>query len=81
MEWLYITHHAYQRWSERTDNPRIGPRIAWNNAVPADPAHLHGRIRYHEPTDVHLVARGPRLVTVVPARGCSPAAIPGGEAA
>lgn len=67
-DWVKVTRHAGRRWHERTTDPGIGPRVAWETAKPVNPQHLHGdEIRYHAGTNLYLVAKSGRLVTVVPA--------------
>lgn len=67
-DWVVVTGHAADRWHERTDDPDIGPVVAWMTASRCDPSHLYGdEIRYHAGVDCYLVTRNGRLVTVVEA--------------
>jgi hypothetical protein len=67
-DWVSVTGHAADRWHERTDNPGIGPVVAWQTAARCEPSHLYGdEIRYHAGIDCYLVAKRGRLVTVVEA--------------
>lgn len=66
MEWVDVTTHAALRWHQRTQDPGVGPVVAWSEATPVDPVGVYGdEIRYHEPTDTYLVRRQSRLVTVL----------------
>jgi hypothetical protein len=68
MDWINLTDHAAVRWKQRTDNPGVGPIVAWNEAIRAEPADVVAdEVRYHESTDTLLVRRQTRLVTVLPA--------------
>jgi len=66
-DWIAVSDHAAERWTERTTSPGIGPRVAWNESVRV--AGLDGPrgddIRYHQPTDLVLVADRGTLVTVL----------------
>lgn len=66
MDWIEVSTHASDRWHERTQNPGIGPRIAWINASPCLATGLHGdEFRYHEPTDTILIMKNGVLTTVL----------------
>jgi len=65
-----VSDHAYERWSERSDQPKMNPRAAWLEAVPVEypsisPPARHAR--YHQPTGlVLLVAGDGTLTTCIP---------------
>lgn len=58
-ELVEITEHAAVRWHERmASRPNVGPVVAWNEGTTLPQPHgLHcDEARYHEPTDLVLVA-------------------------
>lgn len=71
-----VSHHAYARWHNRRKQvPDCGPAFAWKRAVelPRTPTLECEEARYHEPTDLVLVAEHDRyedtLVLVTAIRG------------
>ncbi|WP_265109141.1 hypothetical protein [Halosolutus halophilus] len=54
-----VSSHAYERWAERSNRPKLNPRVAWLEAVPIDypsikpPAEF---ARLHEVTGLILLA-------------------------
>lgn len=67
---ISVSDHAYERWAERSNRPKLNPRVAWLEAIPVDypsakpPAEY---ARYHEVTEMILLADpNGRLVTCIP---------------
>ena len=73
--WIEVTEHAYQRWSQRTpSDTKIGPRVAWFDAIELDVSdECNDDYRYHAETETILIVESNDLVTVYDARECRPA--------
>jgi len=66
VDWITVSGHAAERWHERTDEPGIGPIVAWNEAERRHVPDLDAEeIRYHRPTETLLLQNGGVLVTVI----------------
>jgi hypothetical protein len=71
-----VTRHAADRWhARRKTSPGVGPKVAWEKAepLPRTPTLECDAARYHEPTDLVLVAKrdvlGDGLCLVTAIRG------------
>jgi len=63
---LYVTDHVRNRWFQRSDDPVMSPRVAWEDG---EQIRAHGlqaeEVRYHGHTGTLLLRIQERLVTVM----------------
>ncbi|QLG47862.1 hypothetical protein [Natrinema halophilum] len=67
---ISVSEHAYDRWTERSAQPKLNPRAAWLEAIPVEYPSINPPAkyaRYHQETDlVLLVAGDDTLITCIP---------------
>lgn len=62
-----VSHHAAQRWDQRTAPDSVAPETAWAHGqrINTDRTFRASEVRYHRPTGTLLLHKPPSIMTVL----------------